>query len=170
MTDTPEDGAEIIAHGRLAYIHALYRKAYHGPWESKDTEHHWVLRVKGVPFQILKAPKHGTPYAEYWPDNATGDFITESITIVPELLDALERVDRERRWFRSAWDTARQCVHDATAQRDEARAETEQLRLKVADLDKRDAWLTALENAGVDNWDGCSHASDLMDEWGIEQP
>jgi hypothetical protein len=36
---------------------------------------------------------------------------------------------------------------------------------KVAELDKRDAWLCALEAAGVDNWEGCSRAQDLLDEW-----
>jgi hypothetical protein len=51
--------------------------------------------------QILKAPKHGTPYAEYWPDEADSAFIVTARTAVPALLavaaGALERhVRRDR--------------------------------------------------------------------------
>ena len=30
---------------------------------------------------------------------------------------------------------------------------------------ERDAWLCALEAAGVDNWEGCSEARDILEEW-----
>ena len=36
-------------------------------------------------------------------------------------------------------------------------------------LDKRDDFLTALESAGVDNWQGYEHAQDIMEEWENEE-
>jgi hypothetical protein len=39
--------------------------------------------------------------------------------------------------------------------------EAEKLRARVAELEKRDAWLSALEAAGVDNWEGWDHAVEL---------
>lgn len=44
-------------------------------------------------------------------------------------------------------------------------AEVRRLRAQVAELDERDAWLSALEQAGVDNWDGCSVAADILAEF-----
>jgi hypothetical protein len=35
---------------------------------------------------------------------------------------------------------------------------------RLAELEKRDAWLSALEAAGVDNWSGMEHATVLRDE------
>ncbi|MFH9014004.1 hypothetical protein ACH4C6_21815 [Streptomyces sp. NPDC017943] len=37
----------------------------------------------------------------------------------------------------------------------------EKLRAELAELRKRDAWLSALEAAGVDNWEGYDHAREL---------
>lgn len=37
------------------------------------------------------------------------------------------------------------------------------LRKRLAELEKRDAWLSALEAAGVDNWSGMEHAIALRD-------
>lgn len=42
-----------------------------GPWVARDDENSWSLHAKGWPVQILKAPKRGTPYAEYWPSKGT---------------------------------------------------------------------------------------------------
>ena len=39
--------------------------------------------------------------------------------------------------------------------------DAEKLRARVAELEKRDAWLSALEAAGVDNWSGMDHAVEL---------
>lgn len=36
------------------------------------------------------------------------------------------------------------------------------------DLSERDRWLSALEGAGVDNWDGWDEARDMLAEWDAE--
>lgn len=41
--------------------------------------------------------------------------------------------------------------------------DVEQMRKRLAELEKRDAWLSALEAAGVDNWSGMEHAISLRD-------
>jgi len=41
--------------------------------------------------------------------------------------------------------------------------EAEKLRQRIAELEKRDAWLSALEAAGVDNWSGYDHAIALSE-------
>ncbi len=59
-----------------------------GPWWSDDSAQCWRLHGVGMRLpaqglipeqvvnkQILKAPKHGTPYAEYWPDPADAALI-----------------------------------------------------------------------------------------------
>ncbi|WP_445396477.1 hypothetical protein ACSMX9_22685 [Streptomyces sp. LE64] len=46
-------------------------------------------------------------------------------------------------------------------ERDDARTEAARLRARIAELEQRDAWLTALESAGVDNWSGIDHALEL---------
>ena len=42
-----------------------------GPWEAEDHGDCWQLFGAAVPgfppLQLIKAPKHGTLYAEYWP-------------------------------------------------------------------------------------------------------
>ncbi len=40
------------------------------------------------------------------------------------------------------------------------------LEEKLKKLENRDNWLTCLEHAGVDNWDGHDVATDLMEEYG----
>lgn len=40
--------------------------------------------------------------------------------------------------------------------------EAEKLRKRVAELEKRDAWLSALEAAGVDNWQGIEVAHEMV--------
>ncbi|MFF9124391.1 hypothetical protein ACF09J_13955 [Streptomyces sp. NPDC014889] len=37
------------------------------------------------------------------------------------------------------------------------------LQARIAELEQRDAWLSALEAAGVDNWQGIDHARELRD-------
>lgn len=67
---------------KLDEIEAAVKAATKGPWWWDESENcmrlHGVHRAfpplkPGLPDrisnkQILKAPKHGTPYAEYWPD------------------------------------------------------------------------------------------------------
>lgn len=46
--------------------------------------------------QILKAPKHGTPYAEYWPNAADGAWIIAMNPLVgPLLADAMELLTKD---------------------------------------------------------------------------
>lgn len=46
---------------------------------------------------------------------------------------------------------------------DKGDGEAEKLRARVAELEARDAWLSALEAAGVDNWEGWDHAVELSE-------
>ncbi|MGA6223519.1 hypothetical protein ACPESV_24680 [Streptomyces umbrinus] len=39
--------------------------------------------------------------------------------------------------------------------------DTAKLRARIAELEERDSWLSALEAAGVDNWEGWDHAVEL---------
>lgn len=62
-----------------------------GPWWAEDSADCWRLmggaahpHAHGM--QILKAPKHGTPYAEYWPHAADAALIVAA----PDLLAACE--------------------------------------------------------------------------------
>jgi len=41
----------------------------------------------------------------------------------------------------------------------------EELEEKLGAAEDRCVWLDALNAAGVDNWDGCSEAQDIMEEW-----
>jgi hypothetical protein len=92
---------------RLAEIRAYVDAATDGPWWFDESENCWRLHgVMGrIPAQlsgripeqimnkqILKAPKHGTPYAEYWPDPADAELIVKARTDLPALLAAVEAV------------------------------------------------------------------------------
>ena len=70
-------------------MRGLAYAATEGPWWFDEDEHCWRLhgvfgRIPADPpipeqvmnKQILKAPKSGTPYAEYWPDAADAAWIT----------------------------------------------------------------------------------------------
>jgi hypothetical protein len=88
------------------------REATPGPWWHDEDDNVW--RLHGVAFttppflaedgteilpgqrvnsQILKAPKHGTPYAEYWPGEADTAHITSwhplAALAVADLLDRI---------------------------------------------------------------------------------
>jgi hypothetical protein len=81
--------------GLLEQIRARHAAATSGPWDARDTEPTWSLHAGFM--QILKAPKRGTPYAEYWPDEADAEFIRrapEDIGFLLACIDtALERTD-----------------------------------------------------------------------------
>jgi hypothetical protein len=58
------------------------QKATPGPWWFDEDDQCWrlhgiamVISEQVVNKQILKAPKIGTPYAEYWPDDADAAFL-----------------------------------------------------------------------------------------------
>lgn len=92
---------EPMSEKRRAAIEERHASATEGPWFSDDSESSW--RLHGVAFrippplggkipeqvvnkQILKAPKHSTPYAEYWPVGGDADFITHAWEDVRDLL------------------------------------------------------------------------------------
>jgi hypothetical protein len=65
-------------------------KYYPDDWEdqeywSEESENSWQLFRKHPqdrdchPLQILKAPKKGTPYAEYWPNEEENKFIVDAL-------------------------------------------------------------------------------------------
>ena len=103
MPDTTESTDRVAAY--LADVREREQAATPGPWWSDQDD--GVYRLHGVagripaqdPIpeqvmnkQIAKAPKQGTPYAEYWPDEADDAFITQARTDLPRLLAAVERV------------------------------------------------------------------------------
>lgn len=69
MTDTPPNTlTPDVLRRTAALMRSIAGAATPGPWTAYDDENHWSLHQRDWPFQILKAPKRGTPYAEYWPD------------------------------------------------------------------------------------------------------
>lgn len=60
------------------------------PWTAYDSPESWSLHSALGPYQILKAPKKGTPYAEYWPNEKEADFIVHSPEDVGLLLNEVE--------------------------------------------------------------------------------
>jgi hypothetical protein len=93
--------------GILARITAVEQAATQGPWTHDEDELMWRLhgtaymteaRLDGrippqrLTLQILKAPKTGTPYAEYWPVPQDAAFITEARTALPALLAVARRL------------------------------------------------------------------------------
>lgn len=90
-----------------------------GPWTCDEDENSWQLH--GVAFtapaqppfpqmpigkQILKAAKHNTPYMEYWPSDADGQWITTMDPVVGAAL---------RTWLSDVADEARE-GHDKLQQ------------------------------------------------------
>jgi hypothetical protein len=95
------------AAAELAAIREYAEAATKGPWWHDEDELMWRLHgvhavIPAWPdgligeqvmnHQILKAPKSGTPYAEYWPSEADGAFITRSRSDLPRLLAVVEKV------------------------------------------------------------------------------
>jgi hypothetical protein len=92
------------ASAALEEIREREQAATRGPWWFDEDDLMWRLHgvhavmppfMEGFPeqvlnHQILKAPKQGTPYAEYWPCPADASFIVAARSDVPRLLKALE--------------------------------------------------------------------------------
>lgn len=60
------------------------------PWSAYESDLVWVLEARDHPHQILKAPKKGTTYAEYWPNAAEGLFIVSAPEYVELLLTEVD--------------------------------------------------------------------------------
>ena len=107
---TPDLAAAPAAVGPLAALEEIRgreRQATPGPWWFDEDDEVWRLhgvadaiapQLDGlipeqvINHQIIKAPKQGTPYAEYWPNAADAAFIVAARTDVPRLLAALDEV------------------------------------------------------------------------------
>lgn len=89
---------------KLEDLRLLVNAATLGPWRCEESKDTWTLhgearnfkgtiRGGGTPgMQILKAPKRGTPYAEYWPNRADGELIVRAANMFPFWLDWAENV------------------------------------------------------------------------------
>lgn len=85
-------------------LRELLAKATPGPWWWDEDDD--CMRLHGVAApgslakrQILKAPKRGTPYAEYWPGPADADLIVAMHEALPGILD--ENADLKRALHRA---------------------------------------------------------------------
>ncbi len=100
--------AEPMSDERFAEIRGREQAATEGPWWFDESEDCWRLhgvatRIPAqnwvpelvVNCQILKAPKHGTPYAEYWPSPEDGAFIAHARQDVRDLLAEVDRLREE---------------------------------------------------------------------------
>ena len=108
-----DDSAPLVSDRELDRLLALSVTCLPGPWEIEETDDAWMLHsapVKpgGPTMQILKAAKHGTPYAEYWPGPAEAELICRARTIVPQLVEELRR----QRLLRSAGVVCTQMSHE----------------------------------------------------------
>lgn len=108
MSDREEPATQLRATAETIWTRANAATA--GPWIAYDDENSWSLHVAGAPLQILKAPKHGTPYAEYWPDDPTAAHITawhpEVAKLVGNLLKAVSGTDPNQAGNGLIWITA----------------------------------------------------------------
>lgn len=90
---------------KLAELRRLVDNATLGPWRALESRDTWTLHGEARAFhttkakpivapsmQILKAPKHGTPYAEYWPNEFDGKLIVDAVNFLPFWLDFAEDV------------------------------------------------------------------------------
>lgn len=107
----------------LAEIQGRHEAATPGPWWSDESDLMWRLhgvhaRIPGnentllpeqiINKQIVKAPKSGTNYAEYWPDEADDAFITHAWQDIADLLAEAKRLIDERDRYKAAtanWST-----------------------------------------------------------------
>jgi hypothetical protein len=118
-------GPETTAADPLAQIAAMREReaaATRGPWLAEDSGDCWQLFgavTPGIhPLQLIKAPKCGTPYAEYWPDDADAVFIAAARSDMPRLLagyEALLKLHQPKQGYGPAFSPssgAPLCSHD----------------------------------------------------------
>lgn len=84
---------------KLDELRKLVDEATLGPWRYEESKDTWTLhgeargfkgRTKdgfGPSMQILKAPKRGTDYAEYWPNAADGALLVMAVNMFPFWID-----------------------------------------------------------------------------------
>lgn len=91
---------------KLAQLRKMVDEATLGPWRSIESKDYWSLHGEarsfkgklkdgvGPSMQILKAAKHSTPFAEYWPTASDGALIVDAVNALPFWLDWAEDVAR----------------------------------------------------------------------------
>lgn len=97
-------------------IRARCDAATKGPWYAEDGENTWSLHQVYGPLQILKAPKRGTPYAEYWPNKADAALITHARTDLPACLDTIEAQAQRIEVLEKALADAHKLIRDQSAE------------------------------------------------------
>lgn len=116
------------------------------PWEWDEDED--VMRLMGAGDQgfhgdqILKAPKRGTPYAEYWPETKDAAFIAEARTALPAYIAEVRRL---RAINIASMDTIFAAFHLAEACAALIRAGHEDGRYLA--ICQQDEWAAAVEKA-----------------------
>lgn len=101
-------------HAAVETIRKRANSASPGPWIYDEDEQCWRLHSDSDPgfpsMQILKAPKYGTPYAEYWPKPADADHIVRwhpgVAKLVANLLTAVSGTDPKQPGYGLVWITA----------------------------------------------------------------
>jgi predicted RNase H-like nuclease (RuvC/YqgF family) len=87
---------------RIAEYRKMLAAATPGPWIVSEDDDMWQLFGGNYGhMQILKAPKRGTDYAEYWPDKDEANLIVNSPEIISNLIGEVERLERHNR----LWET-----------------------------------------------------------------
>jgi hypothetical protein len=82
--------ADSIDPDALGEIRTRHRMAITGPWYAYDSEDSWSLHAGAL--QILKAPKHSTPYAEYWPEPTEAALLEHAHADIGALLAEIDRL------------------------------------------------------------------------------
>jgi hypothetical protein len=149
---------EPMSDAHLAEVAARLDAATEGPWWADDSDNCWRLfgvwhrippQLGGkipeqvVKKQILKAPKHGTPYAEYWPADADADFIVNAPSDIRALLAEVRRnraVLERVRQVRESWQEAGERAQSARNRKLDGR--------KVSGSFGENAWATAYRELG----------------------
>ncbi len=154
MTDATPQGTPVTELADwLADVRRYVHTATDEPWWFDEDELSWRLHgvmdrlpaQRNIPEQILnkqilKAPKRNTPYAEYWPDPADGEFIVRARTDLPALASFAATMLEFTRDLRSLADSLPGSdLHDARAEELRGIAETIRVALDGAHAARRDA-------------------------------
>jgi hypothetical protein len=88
---------------KIAEYRKMLAAATPGPWIVSEDDDMWQLFGGNYGhMQILKAPKRGTDYAEYWPDKDEANLIVNSPEIISNLIGEVERQAEEIERLRKA--------------------------------------------------------------------
>ncbi|HZL94052.1 MAG TPA: hypothetical protein VFB99_10425 [Vicinamibacterales bacterium] len=130
---------EILSKVREA--RAICDAATPGPWATEENDVCWQLfaevRLDGEvvhPQQLIKAPKRGTVYAEYWPNAGDSRFITSARTGWPEALDLIEQLVAKIQDWEAADEIRRRTQREVEASRAELDAVVAKARKLLGDL------------------------------------